>query len=176
MYHNFAPTMPTVMPTSVTAHQGPSARWSREITRAWSASATAMPSATIAPQMPGKIPGTRAKGVGHVLRCSADSAGGAPLRQNRAAGPLRPTACECFFVRLDVINAWRRIYCWTLTCRRSTCHAHHLLLLLFARLAYVPPQILQSPDGVVSLPSCRSAVWRDRSTMDNDISQYYYCQ
>src|SRR5437773_5402888 len=86
MNHTFAPTMPTAMATSVTAHHGPTARWSPAITRDWSASATAMPSVTIAPQMPGKIPGTRAKGVGHVLTCSADSADGAHLRQNRAAG------------------------------------------------------------------------------------------
>src|SRR5712691_501649 len=90
MNHTFAPTMPTAMATSETIHQGPTARWSAEITRAWSASATAMPSVTIAPQMPGKIPGTRAKGVGQVLTGSADPTDGAHLRQNRAAGPPRP--------------------------------------------------------------------------------------
>ncbi len=41
-----------------------------------------------------------------------------------------PTACEGLFVRLDDINARRRIYRSTHTCRRPTCHAHHLLLLL----------------------------------------------
>src|SRR6266853_1971610 len=92
MNHTFAPAMPTAMETSVTAHHGPTARWSAEITSAWSASATTMPSVTIAPQMPGRIPGTRTNGVGHVLTSSADPADGAHLLQNRAAGPLRPAA------------------------------------------------------------------------------------
>src|SRR5712691_13448706 len=96
MNHTFAPTMPIAMATSVTAHQGPSARWSAEITIAWSASATAMPSVTIAPQMPGKIPGTRAKGVGQVLTGSTDPTDGAHLRQNRAAGHSGPVAGAAF--------------------------------------------------------------------------------
>ncbi len=96
MNHPFAPVMPTTMATSVTVHQGPSARWSPAITRAWSASATAMPSVTIAPQMPGKIPGTRAKGVGQVLTCAANSADGAHLRQNRAVGRSGPAAGVAF--------------------------------------------------------------------------------
>src|SRR5260221_14528551 len=50
-----------------------------------------------------------------------------------------PTACEGLFVRLDDIKSRRRIYRWTHTRRRPTCHAHHLLLLLFARFAYVSP-------------------------------------
>src|SRR5260370_17667116 len=96
MYHTFAPAMPTAMATSVTAHQGPSARWSREITRAWSASATAMPSATIAPQMPGRMPGLRARGVRQVLMGPADPEDGTHLRHNQAAGPLRPAAGVVF--------------------------------------------------------------------------------
>src|SRR6266487_7027768 len=98
MNHPFAPAMPTAMATSDTVHTGPTARWSPEITRNWSANATEMPSVTIAPQMPGKIPGTRAKGVGHVLTCSADFADGAHLRQNRAAGcsgPVGEVALPC---------------------------------------------------------------------------------
>ncbi|MFL5586646.1 MAG: hypothetical protein ACJ8DI_03180 [Ktedonobacteraceae bacterium] len=90
MNHTFEPTMPTTIATSDTVHTGPTARWSAEITRPWSASATIMPSVTIAPQMPGRIPGTRAKGVRQVLTGSADPTDGAQLRQNRAAGPLRP--------------------------------------------------------------------------------------
>src|SRR5216683_6529616 len=96
MYHTFAPAMPTAMATSVTAHQGPSARWSREITRAWSASATIMPSVTIAPQMPGRIPGLRARGVRQVLMGPADPEDGAHLRHNHVAGPLRPAAGVAF--------------------------------------------------------------------------------
>src|SRR6266851_2078624 len=57
----------------------------------------------------------------------------------------KPTAREGLFVRLDDINARRRIYRWMHMCRSSTCHAHHLLLLLFTRFAYVSPYILQSP-------------------------------
>src|SRR2546428_10683399 len=87
MNHTFAPTMPTAMATIVTAHQGPSARWLAAITRAWSASATSMPSVTIAPQMPGRMPGLRAKGIRHVLTGSSDRAGGAHLRHKRATGP-----------------------------------------------------------------------------------------
>src|SRR5437660_6556759 len=90
MNHTFAPTMPTTIATSDTVHTGPSARWSAEITRPWSASATIMPSVTIAPQMPGRIPGTRAKGARQVLIGSADPTDGAHLRQSRAAGPPRP--------------------------------------------------------------------------------------
>src|SRR5216683_2717391 len=96
MYHTFAPAMPTAMATSVTAHQGPRARWSAEITRAWSASATIMPSVTIAPQMPERIPGTWAKGVRQVLTGSTDPAGGAHLRHNRATRPLLPAAWIVF--------------------------------------------------------------------------------
>src|SRR2546430_12893274 len=98
MNHTFAPTMPTTMAPSDTVNQGPTARWSKEITMNWSASATAMPNVTIAPQMPGKIPGTRAKGVGHVLTSSADSADGAHLRQNRTAGCSGPA--------LGIVGAW----------------------------------------------------------------------
>src|SRR6266487_3942414 len=90
MNHTFAPTMPTTMATSETVHTGPTARWSPAITRDWIASATAMPRVTITPQMPGRIPGTRAKGVRQVLTGSADPADGAHLRQNRAAGPGGP--------------------------------------------------------------------------------------
>src|SRR6266568_1942112 len=90
MNHTFAPTMPTTMATSDTAHHGPTARWSPAITMDWSASAIAMPSVTIAPQMPGRIPGTRARGVRQVLTGSADPADGAHLRQNRAAGRSGP--------------------------------------------------------------------------------------
>ncbi len=106
MNHPFAPAMPTTMATSVTVHQGPSARWSPAITRAWSANATAMPSVTIAPQMPGKIPGTRAKGVGQVLTCAADSADGAHVRQNRAAGPSGPAAGVAFPGSLGSRAGW----------------------------------------------------------------------
>src|SRR6266702_650247 len=95
-YHTFAPTIPTAMATSVTAHQGLSARWLAEITRAWSASATAMPSVTIAPQMPGRSPGTWAKGVRHVLTGSSDEAFGAHLRHNRATGRLLPASEVAF--------------------------------------------------------------------------------
>src|SRR6266571_5407622 len=101
MYHTFAPMMPTAMATSVTAHQGPSARWSWETTRAWSASATIMPSVTIAPQMPGRIPGLRAKGVRQVLIGPADPEDGTHLRHNRAAGPLRPAAGVVFSCSRD---------------------------------------------------------------------------
>src|SRR6266516_79830 len=90
MNNTFAPTMPTTMATSETVHTGPTARWSPAITRDWIASATAMPRVTITPQMPGRIPGTRAKGVRQVLTGSADPTDGAHLRQNRAAGPPRP--------------------------------------------------------------------------------------
>ncbi len=45
-----------------------------------------------------------------------------------------PTGRSGLLVRLDNITARRRIYRWTPTCRRFTCHVHHLLLLLFARL------------------------------------------
>src|ERR1700687_3855422 len=96
MNHTFALTMPTTIATSDTVHHGPTARWSEEITSAWSASATPIPSVTIAPQMPGRIPGTRTNGVGHVLTSSADPADGAHLLQNRAAGPLRPAAGVAF--------------------------------------------------------------------------------
>src|SRR6202011_563086 len=82
--------MPTTIAASDTIHNGANARWSAEITRDWSASATTMPSVTIAAQMPGRIPGTRAKGVRQVLTGSADPTDGAQLRQNRAAGPPRP--------------------------------------------------------------------------------------
>src|SRR2546425_6221452 len=51
----------------------------------------------------------------------------------------KPTAREGLFFRLADINARRRIYHWSHTCRRPMCHAHHLLLLLFARFAYVSP-------------------------------------
>src|SRR5438876_9674852 len=98
MNHIFAPTMPTTMATGDTDNHGPTTRWSPEITRNCSASATAMPSATITPQMPGKLPGTRAKGVGHVLSSSADSADGAHLRQNRTAGCSGPA--------LGIVGAW----------------------------------------------------------------------
>ncbi len=96
MNHTFAPTMPTAMATSETVHQGPTARWSLEITRAWSASATAMPSVTIAPQMPGILPGIRAKGARQVLTGSTDPADGAHVRQNRAAGRSGPAAGVAF--------------------------------------------------------------------------------
>src|SRR5439155_15512347 len=102
MYHTFAPTMPTVMATSVTTHQEPSARWSREITRAWSASAIAMPSVTIAPQMPGRVPGTWAKGVRQVLTGSTDPTDGAHLRHNRAAGRSEPAAGATFSFSPDL--------------------------------------------------------------------------
>src|SRR5712692_822550 len=102
MYHTFAPMMPNAMATSVTAHQGPSARWSREITRAWSASATSMPSVTIAPQMPGRIPGTWAKGIRQVLTGSTDPAGGAHLRHNRTTGRSEPAAGATFSCSLDL--------------------------------------------------------------------------
>src|SRR2546428_12330052 len=92
MNHTFALRMPTAMATSVTAHHGPSARWSPAITRNWSASATAMPSVAIAPQIPGKIPGTWAKGVRQVLTGSTDPADGAHRRHNRAAGRSGPVA------------------------------------------------------------------------------------
>src|SRR5260370_18664108 len=55
-----------------------------------------MPSATIAPQMPGRIPGTWAKGVRQVLTGSTEPAGGAHLRHNRAARPLLPAAWIVF--------------------------------------------------------------------------------
>src|SRR6266700_2026598 len=90
MNHTFAPTIPTTMATSETTHQGPTTRWASAITRDWSANATAMPRVTITPQMPGKIPGTWAKGVRQVLTGSADPTDGAQLRQSRAAGPPRP--------------------------------------------------------------------------------------
>src|SRR5229473_5368398 len=96
MNHTFAPTMPTMIEASDIAHHVPTARWSPEITRDWTVSATAMPSVTIAPQMPGKIPGTRAKGGRQVLTCSADSADGAHLCQNRAVGPSGPAAWVAF--------------------------------------------------------------------------------
>src|SRR5437763_12806757 len=92
MNHTFAPTIPTTMATSETSHHGPTARWASAITRDWSANATAMPRVTIAPQMPGKIPGTWAKGVRQVLTGSTDPADGAHLRQNRAIGPDGPAA------------------------------------------------------------------------------------
>src|SRR5258707_11091587 len=96
MNHTFAPMMPTAMAISVTAHQGPSARWSAESTRACSTNATAMPSVTIAPQMPGRIPGTRASGVRQVLTGSADPTDGAQLRHNRATGGGEPAAGVAF--------------------------------------------------------------------------------
>src|SRR6266516_1156730 len=86
MNHTFAPMMPTTMATSDTTHHGPIARWAPEISRNWSASATAMPSVTIAAHMPGILPGTRAKGVRQVFTGSVDSTDGAHLRHNRAAG------------------------------------------------------------------------------------------
>src|SRR5260221_4494278 len=43
-----------------------------------------------------------------------------------------PTGRLGLLVRLDDITARRRIYRWTPTSRGSTCHLHHLLLLLFA--------------------------------------------
>src|SRR5438128_2158475 len=101
MNHTFAPTMPTTMATSETTHQGPTARWSTAITRDWSTSATAMPNVTIAPQMPGRIPGTRAKGVRQVLTGSTDPADGAHLCQNRAVGPGGPAARVAFPCSLD---------------------------------------------------------------------------
>src|SRR6266581_4493495 len=97
MYHTFAPTMPTAMATSVTTHHGPSARWAPEITTNWSASATAMPSVTIAPQMPGMIPGTRAKGGRQVFICSSDSTDGAHLRQIRVTGDCEPAEISVTF-------------------------------------------------------------------------------
>src|SRR6266849_3208843 len=96
MNHTFAPTMPTTIATSDTAHHGPTARWSPAITRDWSTSAIAMPSVTIVPQMPGRIPGTRARGVRQVLTGSADPADGAHLRQNRAVGRSGPAARGVF--------------------------------------------------------------------------------
>src|SRR2546422_3642411 len=92
MNHTFAPTMPTTMATSDTVHHGPTARWSTAITRPCSASATAMPSVTIAPQMPGRIPGARAKGVRQVLTGSTDPADGATCAKTErldAAGQPR---------------------------------------------------------------------------------------
>src|SRR6266568_7586637 len=102
IYHTFAPTMPTTIPTSVTIHQGPRARWSAEITRAWSASATIMPSVTITPQMPGRIPGTWARGVRQVLTGSTDEAFGAHLRHNRTTGCSEPAAGATFSFSLDL--------------------------------------------------------------------------
>src|SRR5258708_35986508 len=96
MTHAFAQTMPTTMAISDTVHTGPTARWSLEITRDWSASATTIPSVTIAPQIPGKIPGTRANGVGQVLTDSTDPTDGAHLPHNRAAGRSGPAAGVAF--------------------------------------------------------------------------------
>src|SRR5689334_10483327 len=67
----------------------------------------------------------------YLLRCT--------LPQGR-----EPTTHEGLFVRLDNINARRRISRWTHMCRRSTCHVRRLLLFLFACLVYVLPYILQS--------------------------------
>src|SRR5438477_1808824 len=101
MNHTFAPTIPTTMATSETSHHGPTARWASAITRDWSANATAMPRVTIAPQMPGRIPGTWAKGVRQVLTGSTDPADGAHLRHNRAAGRSEPAAWIVFSCSRD---------------------------------------------------------------------------
>src|SRR5437660_12701173 len=87
MNHTFAPTIPTTMATSETTHQGPTASWASAITRDWSANATAMPRVTITPQMPGKIPGTWAKGVRQVLTGSTDPADGTNLPKTQRFGP-----------------------------------------------------------------------------------------
>src|SRR5579885_1257079 len=115
MYHTFAPTMPTAMATSVIVHQEPRARWLWEITRAWSASATIMPSVTIAAQMPGRIPGTRTRGGRQVLSGSVVPTEGTHLRHNRATGPDEAATEAPFSCSLGLRTEARAPCTWAVT-------------------------------------------------------------
>ena len=73
----------------------------------------------------------------------------------------KPTGRSDLFVRLDDINLRSRIYRWTYMCWKPMCHAHHLLLLLFASISPHHPFVATSYLHVLaSLLLLPLALWR----------------